>query len=135
MSELPQDVDAEMQAGLERGVLLFPRCRACALAWLPPRTECPRCLVAEWAWEEARGEARLISWVVYHRAYHESFADRVPYNVALVELVEGPRLISTLVGDGPWAAEMPLRLALERHEGRAVACFRPAPDGRREASP
>ena len=36
-------------------------------------TECPRCWSSEWAWEDARGEGRVVSWVVYHTAFHEAF--------------------------------------------------------------
>ena len=36
--------------------------------------------------------------MVYHIAYHTAFADRVPYNVVVVELAEGPRLISNMIG-------------------------------------
>jgi uncharacterized OB-fold protein len=78
--------------------LTFQRCATCGNAWLPPRDACPRCLSPEWGWEDARGTGRLVSWVVYHRAYHPDFEDRVPYNVALVELDEGPRLITNVVG-------------------------------------
>ena len=36
---------------------------------------------------------------MYHVAYHPAFKDRLPYNVALIELQEGPRLISNVLGD------------------------------------
>jgi hypothetical protein len=50
-------------------------------------------------WVRASGAATLYSFVVYHRQYSPEFP--VPYNVALVELAEGPRLISTVVGAEP----------------------------------
>ncbi len=78
--------------------LIFQRCSVCANAWLPPRDECPRCLADQWSWEQASGRATVVSWVVYHTAYHPFFADKLPYTVAVVELQEGPRLISNLVG-------------------------------------
>jgi uncharacterized OB-fold protein len=98
--ELPEaspDVAAHRVA-LAEGRLTFQRCGSCGNAWLPPRDHCPRCLAAEWSWEDSSGRARVISWVVYHRAYHPAFADRVPYNVVVAELDEGPRLISNVVG-------------------------------------
>lgn len=42
---------------------------------------------------------RLHSWVVYHVAFHPDFRERLPYNVALVELDEGPRLITNIIDD------------------------------------
>jgi uncharacterized OB-fold protein len=41
----------------------------------------------------------LYSWVIYHVAFHPEFRDRLPYNVALVELDEGPRMITNIVDD------------------------------------
>ncbi|MHB1469243.1 MAG: OB-fold domain-containing protein, partial [Solirubrobacteraceae bacterium] len=66
-------------------------------------------------------------WVVYRRAYHPAFADRVPYNVIVAELDEGPRLISNVVGieagDGLFL-DAPLLLAPEREGEVPVARFR-----------
>jgi uncharacterized OB-fold protein len=74
-----------------------------------------------------------VSWVVYHKAYAPHLAERVPYNVAIVELAEGPRLLTNIIDspDGrslaPGAA---VELAIEEDFGRALPRFRlcPAPD-------
>lgn len=112
---------------LDAGELAFQRCSACGGAWLPARSECPRCLGAEWTWERAGGGARLVSWVVYHRSYHPAFAERLPYNVAIVELDEGPRLITNIAGikggEG-LTADMRLRLGVEREGDVPLARFR-----------
>ncbi|MEN3281805.1 MAG: uncharacterized protein V7607_2945 [Solirubrobacteraceae bacterium] len=123
------DLAAAHQEALERGELTFQRCVACAHAWLPPRERCPRCLADGWVWETAGGRGRLVSWVVYHRAYHDSVADRVPYKVSLIELEEGPRLVANMPEhDGPDApplsADMTVVLDLRRVDGAAVACFK-----------
>lgn len=83
---------------LAAGHLVFQRCD-CGHAWLPARKLCPSCLKSTVHWERARGGGRLVSWVVYHTSYHPAFAQRLPYNVALVELDEGPRLITNLIDD------------------------------------
>lgn len=111
---------------LDRGELVFQRCSECANAWLPPRTECPRCLGPEWSWEEAAGGGRLVSWVVYHRSYHPAFTDRLPYNVAVVELDEGPRLITNITGIAGGEGlevEMRLHLIVERDGDVPLARF------------
>jgi hypothetical protein len=112
---------------LAEGTLSFQRCARCANAWLPPRDACPACLSPEWAWEAASGRGRVLSWVVYHRAYHPAFADRLPYNVAVVELDEGPRLVTNIVdvegGEG-LRIEMPVELQAEREGDVPVARFR-----------
>ena len=113
---------------LAQGKLSFQRCQACGHAWLPARSECPGCLEENWKWEPASGGAKLISWVVYHIAYHPAFANRLPYNVAVVELDEGPRLISNVVGIDDaenLKIDQRLRLAIEDEAGTAVARFTP----------
>ena len=82
---------------LREGQLRFQACQACDHVWLPPRSHCPACLSDSFAWRVAGGGATLISWVVYHIVYHESLKDRLPYNVAIVALDEGPRLITNIV--------------------------------------
>lgn len=109
--------------GLADGKLQFQRCHRCAHAWLPPREDCPNCLHAHWSWQTASGRGKLISWVRFHIAYHPAFKERVPYNVAIVELEEGPRLISNLVGVGEPAIERALRLVIEQEAGVSLPRF------------
>ena len=112
--------------GLEGGRMMFQRC-ANGHAWLPARDECPHCLSAKHAWEQASGRGKLLSWVVYRTAYHPAFKDRLPYVVAVVELDEGPRLMTNIVPAGaPLALDMPVALKVEREGGCAVARFAPA---------
>ncbi len=114
---------------LSQGALSFQHCNACGHGWLPARTECPHCLEADWAWRAAAGGAKLISWVVYHIAYHPAFQHRLPYAVAIVELDEGPRLISNVMGIGDAEAltiDQRLQLVIEDESGTAVPRFTPA---------
>jgi uncharacterized OB-fold protein len=127
----PSEHLAAFRAALGEGRLTIQRCGVCANAWLPPRDHCPRCLSAQWAWEAASGRAKVVSWVVYHRAFHPAFAERIPYNVVVAELEEGPRIITNVLGiegaDG-LAIDTPLVLAdAEQESGVPVARFRPAP--------
>lgn len=110
--------------GLAQGRLLYQRCLQCEHAWLPAREECPRCLAGELNlnWVASAGTGRLISWVVYRHAPHEFFRDRVPYTVAVIQLTEGPRLISTLVGTAP-TIDAPVVLRLTQVGGLAVTSF------------
>ncbi|WP_159992652.1 Zn-ribbon domain-containing OB-fold protein [Roseomonas sp. 18066] len=111
-------------AALQEGRLTFQRCQQCRHAWLPPRGECPECLEADWAWEQASGAGRLVSWVIYHRAFHDWFRDLVPYNVAIVELEEGPRLISSVLPPGPARIDQKLALEIGAVAGMNVPRFR-----------
>jgi len=86
--------------GLAEGELRYQHCRACDAASLPPRERCPACLSDEVEWRVANGLGQIISWVVYHRAYAPHLKDKIPYNVTIVELDEGPRLLTNVV-DAP----------------------------------
>lgn len=83
--------------GLKEGVLHFQECRACGNRWLPARDACPRCLGDQLTWQPSCGRGKVVSWVVYHVAYDDAFKGRLPYDVTLVELEEGPRLLTNVV--------------------------------------
>ena len=76
-------------------------------------------------WKNAAGTGRLKSWVIYHTAFHEAFRARLPYNVALVELDEGPSLITNIVADHTaLKAEARVNLLIEREGDVPLARFR-----------
>ena len=113
---------------LRDGWLTFQRCDACGEGWLPARAHCPGCLSPQWTRERASGRAKLISWVVYRIAYHPAFESRLPYTVAVVELEEGPRMISNVVHADPQTLriDQPLSLVIEQEAGVCVPHFLPA---------
>lgn len=76
--------------------LQVQRCRRCDHAQLPPRIRCEACGSQELAWRSASGEAKIVSYTTLHRAPPEHL-QRVPYVYALVELAEGPRMVTNLV--------------------------------------
>jgi uncharacterized OB-fold protein len=66
--------------------------------WLPPGPVSPFTLTDRWEWVPLCGRGTVTSWVVFHQNYFSGFADELPYNVALVQLDEGPTLFTNLVG-------------------------------------
>ncbi len=112
----------------DEGTLTFQRCKACGHAWLPARSDCPNCLGDQWAREPSKGLGTLVSWVVYRHAYHPAFESRLPYTVAVVQLDEGPRMISNVVGAdaGSLRIDQRLRLAAEAEVDFTVPRFTPA---------
>ena len=113
---------------LAQGALTYQLCKACGHAWLPARNECPSCLGEAWQREPAKGGATLVSWVVYRHAYHPAWEPRLPYTVAAVQLDEGPRLISNVVGAdaAQLRIDQRLRLVIGTEGGIAVPRFTPA---------
>lgn len=83
-----------------RGVLAIQRCRACARHQFYPRARCIVC-GGEVEWVDASGRGTVYSYTVVHRAASEALAPLVPYVVALVELVEGVRLMTRLRAVSP----------------------------------
>jgi uncharacterized protein len=74
-------------------------CAACGDAHIPESPVCPNCLGVDQAWKPSSGRGTLESWVDFHRAYWDGFADELPYRVGLVRLDEGPLFIGSLVGE------------------------------------
>jgi len=68
----------------------------------------------------------VVSWVVFHIAFDPRFKDRTPYNVALVDLDEGPRLVTNII-DMPADEDLVGRrvtLCFEEDMGRKLPRFR-----------
>lgn len=121
---------AYQQQMYEQEKLCFQACSNCGHAWLPPQSHCPSCLDADWSWAEAKGTARLESFVVYHHAFHESVKGDLPYAVGIVELEEGPRMICRIAGARPevpmdqgFEVGQDLSLSWTRREGVSVPLF------------
>jgi len=78
--------------------LMLPTCAECGKAHLPPGPVCPFCLSDRITWQRATGHGRVSTWTIVHKAWFPAFRDDIPYNVVQIELDEGPRLTSSLVG-------------------------------------
>lgn len=100
--------------------LLLRRCRSCGQAHHHPREFCPHCWSEDVEWEEASGRARLYTWSVVHRNDLPGFRERTPYVVAVVELAEGPRMATEVVGGAPDALRAGVDLEVDFREGAPV---------------
>ena len=63
-----------------------------------PRRHCPGCGSGNLAWQTASGGGTIYSFSVIRQSYHPFFRGQVPYAVALVDLDEGPRFLTNVVG-------------------------------------
>jgi uncharacterized OB-fold protein len=114
--------------GTREGELRLQRCDGCAHVYFPPRPFCPACACRQVSVFKASGKGKLYSYVIHHRPV-PGFTP--PYAIAVVELDEGPRMMSNIV-DCPQTPEaleldMPLQVAFEKlDEAITLPLFRPA---------
>ena len=93
--------NAPFWQGARDGELRLQRCADCALPRFYPRRLCPQCWSDDVEWFTAAGRGIVYSYTVVERASSPEFHDAVPYVVALVDLVEGPRMMCTVESDDP----------------------------------
>jgi len=98
-----------------RHELFMPRCTMCDYVFFYPRSECPRCLSTNLEWVKVSGRARLHSFTVVQQPANAAFREDVPYVYAVVQLDEGPRLVSNIVqGDiDALRVDMPLEAVFD----------------------
>ena len=114
--------------GTKAGELRIQRCDDCAHRYFPPRPFCPACGSRSVRVVKASGRAILYSYVIHHRP-RAGFEP--PYAIAVVELEEGPRMMTNIVGcpQTPEALvlDMPLEVAFEaQNDAITLPFFRPA---------
>ena len=115
--------------GTQAGELRLQRCDACANVYFPPRPFCPACASRKVSIFKASGKAMLYSYVINHRPAAPGFTP--PYAIAVVELQEGPRMMSNII-DCPQTPEaleldMKLEVAFEKLDDKiTLPLFRPA---------
>ncbi|TDY15480.1 hypothetical protein B0G81_8524 [Paraburkholderia sp. BL6665CI2N2] len=78
--------------------LALQQCDACRRFFFYPREFCPHCWSEHTTWRRASGEGVVKSFSVIHRPGHFAWAVAAPYVIALIELKEGPTMLSQLIG-------------------------------------
>jgi len=109
------------------GRLLLPVCDACSTVIWYPRTLCPACRSQSVSWTEASGEGTIYSFTIVHRSMGP-WREAAPYVIAYVELAEGPRVMTNIVGCEPEAVFVgqPVRVVFcDTGEGSALYRFEP----------
>jgi uncharacterized protein len=119
--------------GCAAGELRIQRCLECDQAYFYPRPVCPGCGSARVEWFTASGAATLYSYVINHRPA-PGFEDEAPYAIAVVELAEGPRMMTGLTGvpasPDALVLDMKLQVAFERRGEVSLPVFTPAGEDR-----
>lgn len=109
--------------------LSLQRCAACGRHCYYPRALCPHCGGSDLAWTDVSGRGTVYSYTIARRATARAFEPDVPYVIAIVELAEGPRMTTNIVGCDPDAVHigMPVEAAFDDVTDEVtLVTFRPA---------
>lgn len=125
----PDADSAAFWIGLKEGKLLLQHCLDCGNVQYYQQSLCRRCGGERLEHRAASGRGKVHSFSVVYRAPGPAFKRDVPYAVLLVDLEEGPRMISSLVGAKPESVtfDMPVQLVCEKASDEiTLPRFRPA---------
>jgi len=115
--------------GCARGELLLQRCLDCDQPYFYPRPICPGCGSTRVEWFQASGRATLYSYVINHRPAR-GFEDDGPYAIAVVQLAEGPRMMTNITGvpstPEDLILDMELQVTFEQRGDFSIPLFAPA---------
>ena len=78
--------------------LRMQKCQQCGYIRFPASIVCPKCHSLEAEWTKLSGKGKVYSFIIYHQVYHPSYKDDLPYAVAIIQLDEGPRMESNIIG-------------------------------------
>jgi hypothetical protein len=129
MKPLPDVENAKTYwEGCKAGKLLLPRCRSCGELFFYPKHFCPACLSGDLEWVEASGKGIIHTFTVISRAPSSAYEADVPYVIAIIDLQEGLRMLSNVIGIPPDQVRvgMPVEVVFEQvTEEVTLPKFRP----------
>jgi uncharacterized OB-fold protein len=128
----PTPDHAEFWAWCRRGELRVQRCTDCGALRFHPRPRCPVCRSAGFEWVRCSGRGTVFTYTICHPPVLAAFADRVPYNAAVIELAEGPLMVSNIVdcGNDDIHVGMHVEVVFVERGGMVLPQFRPlSPSG------
>ncbi len=119
----------EFWEGTKQRELRYQKCDDCETIIFYPRRHCTGCLGNNLSWHTASGKGTVYSYSVVRQSYHPFFRQQIPYAVAWVDLDEGPRLLSNIVGiDDPLndvSIGQRVEVEWEDHEELSIPLFKP----------
>lgn len=119
------DINRPFWEATRRGELRLQRCKDCSHVWYPAGTNCPKCLSTSFEWGPMSGRGTVWSFIVYHHCWHRGFEKEIPYNVAMIQLEEGPIVITNVIDVKNEAIKvgMPVKVVFE-HATDEVTLFK-----------
>lgn len=106
----PTTETARYWEGCHNHELLIQACQECGHYQFYPRLICTDCSSAKVDWVSASGRGIVKSFTIMHRAITKAYLAEVPYTIALIELEEGPTMMSNVVGCDPKTVKIGMEL-------------------------
>lgn len=122
----PTDATRSFWEGCNREELLLAHCDDCGLDFYYPRLACPHCGSRALSWRRSSGKGRVFSFSHVEMSFHgPSWESQLPYTVVIVDLEEGPRMVSRLVGDGRAVVQSgdPVAVVFPEFDGQKLPYF------------
>ena len=122
------ELNAPFWNGLTQGEVRLQKCGACGAHQYPPESFCYACGAQNLAWVAVAGEGTVYSYTVVHQLYHKAFKPFLPYVVAIVQMDEGPRMLSAMLEleRAPRVGERVKPSILTVGDGKAFLTYVPA---------
>ena len=120
---------AEFWRGTKDKEFRYQKCANCGTVVWHPRAHCTGCVDGDLQWHVSAGQGTIYSYSIVRLSYHPFFRGKAPYAVAYVDLDEGPRFHTNVVGvDDPGAdvhIGQHVQLHWEEHEELSVPLVTP----------
>lgn len=123
----PEADTEEFWKGCNNQELRFQKCGECGYVRWPPSYLCPECHSTETSWIISNGKGEIYTYCIFNMAFQESFKEEVPYVTAVIELEEGPHLLSNVIGCDPSDVEigMPVKVTWKKRGEYTIHQFKP----------
>ncbi|HEV7235844.1 MAG TPA: Zn-ribbon domain-containing OB-fold protein [Ktedonobacteraceae bacterium] len=109
------EVNRPFWEGCRSGILRLQYCDQCQQHQFYPRLYCMHCGSDKLTWVTATGRGVIYSYTIIHQNKSPEFVQDTPYNVAIIQLAEGPRMMSNVVGISPQdlRIDLPVKIVLD----------------------
>jgi len=111
----PTPETAAYWEGCRQGKLMIQRCGSCGHYQFYPRLVCTSCMSTPVEWAQASGRGKVVSFTIVRQAISQAYAAEVPYVIALIQLDEGPTMMSNVIDCDPEQVKigMPVEVTFE----------------------
>ncbi len=107
---VPTPETAHFWEGTKKGELLLQQCKTCEHTYFPPRPFCPSCGADKIKVVKSAGKGRIHTFIISN---FRSPGFTPPYSIAVVQLDEGPRMLTNIVGCPQASASIKMEMPVE----------------------